>query len=399
MNRLQAAWKTQRRVKQERRGWARQWKQRKLDRLVRRSALAFWRWTSKCGLSRRQAAERLHLAPRTLAEWEKAWQENRRDLAPRGRPLHRADRDTRNEIIALMRMLPQVGVPILEALCPDVARGELADLRHRFRRVYRRKNRLLVHALHWSRPGAVWAIDFAQPPLPIEGRYPYLLAVRDLASGQQLAWLPVVEADATTACHLLQALFREHGAPLVLKADNGSPFHAAQTQKLLQQENVVALFSPVRMPRYNGACEAGIGSMKTRTHHEAARHDHPGEWTCDECEAARLQANELARPWGAHQPTPDQAWADRRLESHCTMAVSSVITAEQRAAFRAAVEEEEIKARSEQGYETNAALGHNAQAAVHRVAIRRALVAIGILRFRRRRITLPIKGTKVARIW
>jgi transposase InsO family protein len=388
MNRLQAAWKTQRRAKHERRGWARQWKQRKLDHLVRRSALAFCRWTAKCGLSRRQAAERLHLAPRTLAEWEKAWQENRRDPAPRGRPLHRADRDSHNAVIGLMRMLPHAGVPILEALFPNLARGELADLRHRFRRVYRRKNRLLVHALHWSRPGAVWAIDYAQPPLPIEGRYRYLLAVRDLASGQQLAWLPVVDPDARAACDLLKALFREHGAPLVLKADNGSPFHSAETQKLLQQENVVPLFSPVRMPRYNGACEAGIGSMKTRTHHEAARHDHPGEWTCDDCEAARLQANELARPWGASQPTPDLAWAER-----------AIITPQERAAFPTAVQDEEIEARSEQGYEPNAALGHNAQATIHRVAIRRALVAIGILRFRRRRITLPIKGKKVARIW
>jgi hypothetical protein len=142
------------------------------------------------------------------------------------------------------------------------------------------------------------------------------------------------------------------------------------------------------MPRYNGACEAGIGSMKTRTHHEAARHDHPGEWTCDDCEAARLQANELACPLGAAQPTPDQAWTDR-----------SVLAREERTAFRAAVHEEETQARWEQGYQATAALRYHAQAAVHRVAIRRALVAFGLLTLSRRRFTLPIKSTKVANIW
>jgi transposase InsO family protein len=148
---------------------------------------------------------------------------------------------------------------VMRTLQRAIARAELADLRRRFRRIYRRRNRRLLHALRWDRPGAVWAIDYAEPPSLVEGQYRYLLAVRDRASGEQLAWLPVGQADAATACHLLKALFREHGAPLVLKADNGSPFHAAQTQKLLQQQNVVALFSPVRMPRYNGACEAGIG--------------------------------------------------------------------------------------------------------------------------------------------
>jgi hypothetical protein len=32
----------------------------------------------------------------------------------------------------------------------------------------------------------VWAIDFAEPPQPIDGSYTRLLAVRDLGSGYQL---------------------------------------------------------------------------------------------------------------------------------------------------------------------------------------------------------------------
>jgi hypothetical protein len=36
----------------------------------------------------------------------------------------------------------------------------------------------------------------AQAPHPIDGLHPYLLAARDLASGQQHLWLPLTAADA-----------------------------------------------------------------------------------------------------------------------------------------------------------------------------------------------------------
>jgi hypothetical protein len=40
------------------------------------------------------------------------------------------------------------------------------------------------HVLHWTVPGSVWAMDFAEPPAPVDGVYDYLFSVRDLASGQ-----------------------------------------------------------------------------------------------------------------------------------------------------------------------------------------------------------------------
>ena len=53
----------------------------------------------------------------------------------------------------------------------------------------------MLETLHWNVSGAVWAIDHSEPPRPIDGLYTQILAVRDLASGLQLAWTPV--ADAT----------------------------------------------------------------------------------------------------------------------------------------------------------------------------------------------------------
>jgi hypothetical protein len=78
----------------------------------------------------------------------------------------------------------------------------------------------------------------------------------------------------------LVALFRAHGAPLVLEADNASAFIAGLTQKLLADWQVWHLRSP-DIPEYSGACEAGIGSMKTRTHNLADRGGRASPWNCD----------------------------------------------------------------------------------------------------------------------
>jgi hypothetical protein len=249
-----------------------------------------------------------------------------------------------------------------------MARREVQDLLRRYRRAWRRRRRLLTRRLDWTSPGSVWAIDFAEPPQPIEGSYTRLLAVRDLASGCQLLWLPVPDESAAVAVAALTALFHEHGAPLVLKTDNGSAFIASEFEALLVAWGVWQLFSPPRMPRYNGSCEAGIGSMKGRTHHESTRQGRPGDWTCEDAEAARLQANETARPWGSNRPTPAEAWAPRRP-----------IEAAERVTFAAAVHRQQRAARRQQGHPPTGSLGRTTEAAVNRVAIREALIAHGLL--------------------
>jgi transposase InsO family protein len=192
-----------------------------------------------------------------------------------------------------------------------MARREVEDLLRRYRRVWRKRRRALASVLRWTRPGTVWAVDFAEPPLPVEGRYGRLLAVRDLASGCQLLWLPVEDDSAATAAAALESLFRECGPPVVLKTDNGSAFFAGELEALLARWEVEQMRSPPRMPRYNGACEAGIGSMKARTHHRAAAEGRPGQWTCDDAEAARQEANQTARPNGPLGPTPEESWLSR----------------------------------------------------------------------------------------
>lgn len=289
---------------------------------------------------------------------------------------------TRNEIIDMMRTLgPNTGMPTLQGLFPGVARGAIWDLLCRFRELCTRERNRLLHALRWKKPGTVWAMDHSEPPSPIDGKYEHALAVRDLASGYQLAWLPVEHEDAETTIKALKALFIEHGVPVVIKSDNGSAFVAEDTGDFLTREQVEMLLSPPRTPRYNGACEAGIGSMKTRTHHHAALNDRPGEWTCDDLEAGRRQANETARPWGWKAPTPEAAWRDREP-----------ISEEDRTTFKGAVCRWERMLGIHRPSESGKPLTKSESAAIRRRAMACALTAQGYLQVRRGRFSLPISG-------
>ena len=245
-----------------RRGWPAQRSERELEQMVRRQCVQFRSVAADYGLSRAEAADYLGVLPRTLLYWEQRSREDGLQPVPRGRPVARSPHSQRNEVLAAIRDVGTgIGVPTLRTHFPHMTRVELADLLARSRRVYRRRYRQTQRVLHWLRPGSVWAIDFSEAECLIDGEYPYLLAVRDLASHYTLAWLPVTEMTAEVTMAALTKLFATWGAPLLLKADNGSPFHAEATTAFLAAMQVQILFSPAYTPRYNGAIEAGIGAL------------------------------------------------------------------------------------------------------------------------------------------
>lgn len=387
MNRLVQIVQAQQGGRTQRRGQE-QHGRRAMERQVRLEVLDFRQFTAGYGLTRQETAAWLGLAERTLRQWEYDWQVNGLSAQRRGRPLVRSSRAARQAVLAwLADVGPGIGVPALQGHFPGMPRAELHDLLRRYRVVWRKQHACSQHVLHWQRPGTVWAMDFKEAPAAVDGRYPYLLAVRDLASGQQLFWQPVVAMSAAETIGALTALFTAHGAPLVVKSDNGSAFRAGLTKGLLGRWGVVGLFSPPGCPGYNGACEASIGSLTKRTTYQAECAGRAGLWTSSDVATARQQANEVARPWGAHGPSPAEVWHGR----------TRIITAE-REAFQASVGRLEQEQRTAGGIPMDALLDHYQQAVVDREAIRRALVAHGLLVFTRRRVPTPIKRRKVTEI-
>ena len=314
---------------------------------------------------------------------------------PAGRPARQPN--AAEEEIAQLRgriaeLEADIGVPALQQMFPHLARAAIEDLVRRYRRVWRRRHKQPIHVLHWTRPGAVWALDFHGPRAGIDGVFPYLLAVRDLASGQQLLWQPIADMTADTARSAFRSLVAQHGAPLVLKSDNGSAFIAGEFAREIAGFDVRILYSPPRTPKYNGAIEAAIGSLTSRTEQHATRGGHPGHWTWDDVEAARLQANATSRPHDAKGSCPDELWANR-----------TAITDGERRSFDELVQRkiEGLQAAQELEQRQGSATDNSDRVApddraTQRKAIRSALVEQGILYYSRKRIPLPIPRKKTA---
>ncbi len=129
-------------------------------------------------------------------------------------------------------------------------------------------------------------MDFSHPPVLIDGCFPAIFTVRDLASHQQLLWLPAENETADTVICGLHELFEEHGAPLVLKCDNGPGFVAQALKQFLCDRSVVTLYSPPYAPWYNGAIERANRSLKEITEHVAEQGGHAGYWTSPDLHAA-----------------------------------------------------------------------------------------------------------------
>ena len=112
--------------------------------------------------------------------------------------------------------------------------------------------------IEWSRPAAVWAMDPGQL-----GPRRWNL-VGDLASRFRFELVAATMLPARTIAGQLEQLFAQHGAPLVLKRDNGSNLAGGEVDEILAAHGVIALNSPPYYPRYNGAIEYAQRELKAR---------------------------------------------------------------------------------------------------------------------------------------
>jgi transposase InsO family protein len=368
--------------------WERQADSRHAEREVRKRSVAFSRWAQQRGRTLAAAAGALQVSLRSLERWRLRWSSDWLAPHPRGRPCRCAAEDVRRDVIDFLDGTgPATGLPTLRHRYRHVARAELVELLTGYRGHYRQTHARQQSELHWLRPGSVWAIDFAHPPHSIDGCFPTIFAVRDLASQQQLLWLPVENETADTTIDALHDLFAEQGAPLILKCDNGPAFKAQDMRQFLRDWSVITLYSPPYAPWYNGAVERANRSLKEVTAHLAEQAGHSGSWTSAELHAARRQLNRLTRPWGANGGTPEEVWESREL---LTMDERDVLFDNLNAARRAVCLEREV--------DPEAPLPHAAETEIVRLALQPVLERLGYLHITRRRITPALNRRKRDRI-
>ena len=371
-----------------RRGLAGQYKRLYRMREIRKSAVAIQHLARKKGVTQEFVARALGVDVRTLRRWQRSWKEERMPIRLRGRPPVRTDVSTRQKVLACFQELgPSAGLPTLWKRFPEVARGELVEMQWRYRRAWKHRRHLLLHIVDWKRVGSVWAMDHGYSPLAMDGMYESFLAVRDLASCTTLAGIPVPDQTATMSIAVLEGLVRVHGAPLVIKADNGAGFRSDEMKTWLSKKGILPLYSPRWTPEYNGSIEAGIGGLKVRTEHQAIIRGRPGVWTSDDLQAAVEQGNELCRPWGLSGPSPNDAWAGRER-----------IQEDERNALRESYSRYHDAEKEHRGHAVDAELQHVEQSSIDRLAIRQALVEGGYLMFQRRRIAPPVSKWKADNI-
>jgi hypothetical protein len=240
--------------------------------------------------------------------------------------------------------------------------------------------------LKWLAPGTVWAADFKERREPIEGRYGWILSIKDLASRYQLAWQPLEAATAMAVQAVYRRLFDEYGPPLVLKSDNGSQFRDEGTKATLAQYRIAPLYNPVRHPSYNGGVERANGQLAGYQEAVAEAHGRAGLPTRGDAEQARRLANEITRRDGFAGLTAQELWEAR-----------SPITSSSRDDFLRTLTEHRLAARQALHFEPAEELTHYQQAAVDRRAVRDTLVERQLLeilpRHRRRKLNESPRAT------
>lgn len=326
------------------------------------------------GVPRAAVTRRLRMSPRTLRDWHRR---ARRATPPanRGRPPRPATLQQRQDVAAFLQA-GGPGLPTITARAafPDLARDDVAEVAEDYRRWHTARVRGFQSRLIWNRPGSVWAMDFKELVEPVALQYRWIFSVRDLASRYHLLWRPLVVADAASVIAALEELFREHGHPLVAKADNGSPFRAAELQAFLQVWQVLSLFNPPHCPAFNGGIERANRTLLGYQQASAEFHGRPDTPRLEDALAAPRMANAFTRPFGLWReapgtdgkilaPTAGQIWQGRiPLESR------------ERAAFLAAVDARRALLREAYGVSPAEPLDHYARAALDRQALRDVLV-------------------------
>ena len=251
-------------------------------------------------------------------------------------------------MLALHRAHPDWGLPKLREALPGLPRNSAAAYLRRYERL-RRKRRRRQHRVQWHLPGAVWAIDGTWLEQCVVGGGRRALVVVEMHSRKTLALESVSGERATEVERVLAALIGKHGAPLVLKLDNGSAFISVRVAAFCALHGITLMHSPVRMPSWNGTCEVS------------------GKW-------AKLRAQAAAEVRG------DGTLTQADLDTAVTyVGALPKVDEELRRRFLAAVAEQlEVVAR-ERGVALGEHLRDHVPRSLGRVAARRALQACHIL--------------------
>jgi len=262
----------------------------------------------------------------------------------------------RNALRVLRERHPGWGLRTLRKVIPGLPRNSAAAYLRRLRRVESRQQRRMWDRVTWRVPGAVWAIDGTWLDLPVPPLGRRALVVVELHGGKTLCLRSVTGERAVEVERVLGELFARHGAPLVLKLDNGPGFVARRLRDFCRRHGVTLLHSPVRRPRWNGCCEASVRWAKSRAQAAWRQRGAEGGYVAADLAAATTFVGPM--------PEVDHGLRERFLDA---LAEQLAIAAAERGLVIARVAQDHLRR------------------SIGRVAVRRALLLCHILSIEGRR--------------
>ncbi|ANB01569.1 transposase [Ectothiorhodospira sp. BSL-9] len=227
------------------------------------------------------ACEVAGICARTYQRWtaQDNLGEDRRPFADRPRPANALSPEEEQAILDVCNR------PEYASLPPDQILVRLLDEEDRylasvstFYRVLRRHGQVAhrgrakaprrskpptTHQAH--APNRLWVWDCTWLPGPARGTFYYLIMILDVFSRKVVGWEVFSSESADNATQVIQrAVLAENivRKPLVLHADNGSPFKAATLLEKLRDMNIDPSFSRPRVSNDNAYAEALFRTCK-----------------------------------------------------------------------------------------------------------------------------------------
>lgn len=147
----------------------------------------------------------------------------------------------------------------------QISRRAFQRLLEETRREVLRERQADQRRIDWRVPGTVWSVDPTELVIGGAGvrQKHWLLPVLDLASRYKLRPLLSPQLTGEIVAARLDELFQRHGAPLVLKRDNGSNLNCEAVNEVLSRWLVIPLNSPPHYPPYNGSIERSQRDLKS----------------------------------------------------------------------------------------------------------------------------------------
>jgi hypothetical protein len=144
---------------------------------------------------------------------------------------------------------------LYERFRDSISRRDLRAYMNEVRLELRGLQQDLERRVEWLWPGAVWSIDDTKTALLPQAQGMIHL-LYDLGGRSNLSVLgSETMANGERIAQNLEEAFREFGAPLFLKRDNGANLNHWRVNEVISENSVIPINSPTYYPPYNGAIE------------------------------------------------------------------------------------------------------------------------------------------------